>query len=143
LSLYFKRHRQAYYDHLTRVRTHGDWEGWLAFFLEGVKETSAQAVQAARRILTLMEGDRERIEGLGRSAASVLRLHLYSQTHPIFSIAVASKATGISFPTAATAVENLQGLGVLREITGRQRDRVFAHGAYLDILNEGTEPLKP
>lgn len=141
LSLYFKTHRQAYYDLLTRVRTHGDWEDWMAFFLDGVKSTSGQAVHAARRILDLMAADRKKMEALGRPAASVLRVHVHAQTHPILSIASAAKAMGISFPTAAAAVEHLQELGVLREITGRQRSRLFAYGSYLDILNEGTEPL--
>lgn len=142
LSLYFKTHRQHYYDCLTRVRTHGDWEGWLEFFLEGVKETSAQAVNAARRILTLMRTDHQQIEELGRTAASVSRVHQYAQTHPIFSIAAVSKTIGISFPTASAAVEQLQTLDIVREITGKQRHRLFAYGKYLDILNEGTEPLR-
>jgi Fic family protein len=141
LSLYFKTHRQAYYEHLMRVRSNGEWEAWLEFFLEGVKETSNQAVSAARRILALMSSDRKKIEGLGRPAASVLRVHQYAQTRPIFSIAAAARTVEISFPTASSAVEHLQNVGIVREITGRQRDRVFAYGAYLDILNEGTEPL--
>jgi len=140
LSLYFKTHRQAYYDLLTLVRTDGDWEAWMAFFLEGVQSTSAQAVIAARRILDLMAGDRKKIDELGRPAASAQRVHLYAQTHPILSIASVAKAVGISFPTVAGAVEHLQDLGILREITGRQRSRLFAYGSYLDILNEGTEP---
>ncbi|MBS1827916.1 MAG: Fic family protein [Acidobacteria bacterium] len=139
LSLYFKTHRQAYYNHLTRVRSHGDWEAWLLFFLEGVKQTSAQSVAAARRILTLLDKDRKRIEELGRPAGSVLRVHLYAQTHPIFSLAALSKGIGTSFPTAAAAVEHLQSLHIVREITGRQRDRRFAYNSYLQILNEGTE----
>lgn len=134
LSLYFKSHRQAYYDLLTRVRTHEDWEDWMAFFLDGVKSTSGQAVHAALRILDLMAADRKKMEALGRTAASVLRVHLYAQTHPILSIASAAKAMGISFPTAAAAVEHLQELGILREITGRRRGRLFAYGSYLDIF---------
>lgn len=143
LSLYFKTHRQTYYDLLTRVRSHGDWEAWLGFFLEGVKETSVQAVNAARRILTLLDKDRKKIEALGRPAASVLRVHLYAQTHPIFSLAALTTALGITFPTAAAAVEHLQSLHIVREITGRQRDRRFAYSAYLKILNEGTETNSP
>jgi Fic family protein len=142
LSLYFKTHRQAYYDHLTRVRTTGDWEAWLEFFLEGVQETSTQAVNAARRIIALMDGDRKRIEALGRPSASVLRVHQYAQTRPIFSIANVAANSGISFPTASNAVQHLQRLGVVREITGKDRNRLFAYGTYLDILNEGTDPLR-
>ena len=142
LSLYFKTHRQAYYDHLTRVRMYGDWEAWLEFFLEGVRDTAAQAVGAARRIISLMDSDRRTIEGLGRPASSVLRVHQYAQTNPIFSIASASEATTISFPTASTAVDHLQRLNILQEITGKQRRRLFVYRKYLDILNEGAEPLR-
>lgn len=142
LSLFFKTHRQVYYDLLTSVRTTGNWEAWLEFFLTGVKEMSDQAVNAARRIIGLLEADRKKIEGLGRPAASVLRVHQYAQTHPIISIASAAEKIGNTFPTVAGAVDHLQQLGIMREITGKQRHRLFAYGAYLDILNEGTEPLR-
>ncbi|MDQ2947047.1 MAG: Fic family protein, partial [Acidobacteriota bacterium] len=120
----------------------GKWEPWLEFFLNGVKETSDQAVHAARRIVALLEADRKKIEGLGRSSASILRVHQYAQTHPILSIATAAGGIGITFPTVAGAVGRMRGLGIMREITGRQRHRLFAYGAYLDILSEGTEPLR-
>lgn len=142
LSLFFKRNRQLYYDLLTEVRASGDWERWLDFFLRGVKETSDQAVNAARRIIALLEADRKKIEGLGRPAASVLRVHQYAQTHPIVSIAHAVEEVGITFPTVAGAIEHMQQLGILREITGKQRGRLFAYGGYLDILSEGTEPIR-
>jgi len=142
LSLYFKQHRQTYYDLLTSVRMTGNWEAWIEFFLTGVKETADQAVQSARRLLALIEGDRRKIEALGRSAASALRVHHYSRTHPILSIAFAAEGAGMTFPTAAGAIESLEQLGILQEITGKQRDRVFAYRSYLDILSEGTEPLR-
>jgi Fic family protein len=142
LSLFFKKHRQLYYDLLTDVRTAGNWEAWLDFFLTGVKETSDQAVNAARRIIALLETDRKKIEGLGRSSASVLRVHQYAQTHPILAVASAAAKIGLTFPTVAGAVEHMRKLGIVREITGKQRHRLFAYGAYLDILNEGTEPLR-
>jgi Fic family protein len=141
LSLFFKTHRQVYYDLLTQVRTTGDWEAWLEFFLRGVKETSEQAIGAARRIIALLEADRRKMEALGRPAASVLRVHQYAQTHPILSIASAAEEIGITFPTVAGAVEHMQKLGIMREITGKQRHRLFIYGSYLDILSEGTEPL--
>ena len=142
LSLFFKSHRQVYYDLLTRVRTSGDWEAWLEFFLTGVKETSDLAVTAARRIITLLDNDRRKIEALGRQSASVLRVHNYAQTHPILSIASAAAKIGTTFPTIAAAIDHLQRLGILQEITGKQRRRLFAYRLYLDILNEGTEPLR-
>jgi Fic family protein len=139
LSLFFKTNRQAYYELLDRVRTSGDWEAWLDFFLTGVKETADQAVNAARRIIALLDADRRRIEALGRPAASVLRVFQYAQTNPILSIGGAAEKTGVSFPTVASAVEHLQRLGLLREITGKQRKRLFVYDPYLAILNEGTE----
>ena len=89
-----------------------------------------------------MEADRRKIEGLGRPAASVLRVHQQAQTHPIFSISAAVEQIGITFPTVAGAIEYLQQLGIMREITGRQCGRFFTFQGYLDILNEGTEPLR-
>lgn len=141
LSLYLKTHRQTYYELLTRVRETGDWEIWLEFFLTGVKETSEQAVSAARRILSLLEEDRQKIEELGRPSASVLRVFHHAQTNPILSIANTAKKTGISFPTTAGAIRHMQRLGILTESTGRQRSRLFVYQRYLAILSEGTEPL--
>jgi Fic family protein len=121
------------------VRTTGDWETWLEFFLRGVKETSDQAVSAAQRILALQDADRRKIESLGRLAASTLRVHQYAQTHPILSIATTAEQIGISFPTVNSAIEQLEKLGIMTEITGKQRRRLFSYRGYLDILNEGTE----
>jgi Fic family protein len=139
LSLFFKTNRQAYYELLNRVRVAGDWEAWLDFFLTGVKTTADQAVNAARRIITLLEADRRKIEALGRPAASVLRVFQHAQTNPILSIGGAAEKTGGSFPTVANAVDHMQRLGLLREITGKQRKRLFVYDPYLAILNEGTE----
>ena len=142
LSLYFKMNRQRYYDLLQRVREAGDWETWLEFFLTGVKETSGQAAETARRILALFESDRRKIEGLGRPAASVLRVHQFTQTNPIISIPVTAKKLSLSAPTVTKSIEHMMKLGMMRETTGRQRRRLFVYDPYLAILNEGTEPLR-
>jgi Fic family protein len=141
LSLFFKTHRQTYYDLLDRVRATGDWEGWIDFFLGGVRDTAEQAVATARRILRLLDQDHEKIESLGRPAATVLRIFQYAQTHAVFSIPDTSEKTGISFPTVANAIAHMQKLGLLREITGKQRKRLFVYDNYLAILSEGTEPI--
>lgn len=141
LSLYFKSHRQHYYDLLQRVRDQGDWETWLEFFLDGITETSLQAADAAREILQLFEADRKRIEDLGRPAASALRVHQLIQQKPLTSISEAAEKLKLSPPTVAKSIEHLQQLGILRETTGRQRGRKFVYGEYLNILNRGTEPL--
>ena len=142
LSLYFKQHRSQYYDLLDRVRTAGDWETWLAFFLTGVRDTAEQAANAARRTLALFQEHRRKIETLGRPAASVLRVFEHMQHMPIVSIPGAAEKIGISAPTVAKSLEHMQRLGLLRETTGRQRHRLFVYDAYLAMLNEGTEPVR-
>jgi Fic family protein len=141
LSLYFKKHRTAYYQLLDRVRTDGDWEAWVHFFLTGVKETAHEAADAARRMMTLFAEHRRQIETLGRPAASVLMVYRHMQKTPILSIVSAAPKIGISAPTVAKSLEHLRRLGIVREMTGRQRHRMFVYEPYLAILNEGTEPI--
>jgi Fic family protein len=141
LSLFFKTNRQTYYDLLMRVRETGDWESWMEFFLRGVGEAAGQAVSAARRIRELLDSDRKKFVALGRPAASVLRVFQQVQTTPIFSIRTVVRKTGISFPTVNACAGHMRKLGVLREITGKRRRRLFVYDAYLKILSEGTEPM--
>ena len=141
LSLYFKQHRAEYYRQLDAVRTTGDWEAWLEFFLEGVAETAAGAVDTAHRLLAMFQGDVARIEGLGRLSGNALRVFDALRRRPVPDIDHLARETGIAYSTAARAVEALVGLEVLRELTGRQRGRVFAYSRYLEILSEGAQPL--
>ncbi len=141
LSLYFKTHRTAYYELLDRVRAKGDWEAWLDFFLTGVKETADQATSAARRIVALFEQHEKQINALGRPTASVLRVFQHLQRNPIISIPAAAQKIGISAPTVAKSLDHMRRLGMLREVTGRERHRLFVYEQYLQILNEGTEPI--
>ncbi|AXX98664.1 Fic family protein [Profundibacter amoris] len=141
LSLYFKTHRRYYYDLLQRVREDGDWEAWIEFFLDGITETSLQAADAAKQILSLFEEDRAKIESLGRPAASALRVHQLLQQKPIIAIPDAARETGMSAPTVAKSIQHLRDLGLLREITGKQRGRMFVYSDYLGILSQGTEPI--
>ena len=139
LSLYFKQHRAEYYRLLDAVRTTGDWEAWLDFFLEGVHQTATGAVDTAHRLLALFQRDAAQIQTLGRSAPNTLRIFDALRQRPLASIDALAQRTGLSFPTAARAIDALQRLGIVHEITGRKRERVFAYRAYLDILNEGGE----
>jgi Fic family protein len=141
LSLYLKQNRSLYYELLMRVREKGDWEEWTRFFLEGVRQTSIQATETARRILSLLDADRARVERLGRSSPTMLRLHQYLQTLPVLSVTTVAKNLGMSFPTVASAARRMEELGILREVTGRARRKVYLYTAYVDIMNEGTEPL--
>ena len=141
LSLHFKNHRQEYYDHLQRVRTHGDWEGWLRFFLEGVISTSEEAVTTTRRILALFEKDRRQIEKLGRAAASAFRVHEYLMKKPITGIRELEKDLGLTYPTVAGALDRMKKQRIVKELTGFKRNRVFAYDRFMEILNEGAEPL--
>jgi Fic family protein len=142
LSLYFKTHRQRYYDLLQRVRTEGVWEEWLAFFLEGTETTAHQAASAAVQILRLFEADRKKIRTMGRKAASSLAVHEYLQAHPLTKIGPAAKHLKLSIPTVTSALETLSKLKIAKESTGKRRDRLFAYPRYLHILAEGTEPLR-
>lgn len=142
LSLYLKTHRAAYYELLQQVREQGAWEDWLEFFLSGVHQTATQAADTALRILTLFKDDRKRIGDLGRVAPSVLRVQEHLQKRPYLSIPKVAKELGVSVPTVTKSVRHLVDLGVLREVTGRQRDRLFVYDRYLGILSEGTEPIR-
>jgi len=141
LSLYFKTHRQEYYDWLQRVRTEGDWEGWLSFFLTGVMETAGQATQASREILRLFEADSTKIETLKKAAGSALRVCQLMRKMPLLPIPYAAKTLNLTVPTITQALQNLHGLGIVTEITGKKRGRIFAYTEYLNILNQGTQPI--
>lgn len=141
LSLYFKTHRERYYELLQGVRLRGEWEEWLRFFYEGIAETGQQAVDASRAFLELFAVDRKRIEGLGRAAGSAFQVHELLRSKPVVSIQIAASALALSKPTISTALERMRELGIVREITGRKRGRLFVYGEYLDALDSATEPL--
>jgi Fic family protein len=134
LSLYFKQNRDAYYDHLQRVRTDGAWEDWLEFFLEGVIAVASSATTTARGIRELIEKDREVIHDLGRGASSALRVHELAGRRIVLTAGRAAPILGLSVPTVNAAVARLEEAGILREVTGRKRGRVFVYHAYLALL---------
>lgn len=141
LSLYFKQHRAEYYRLLDRVRLEGEWEAWVDFFLEGVEHVAAGAVDTARRLVGLFDEDRQRVQELGRITATTLRVFGVLCQRPLVTLNHVRDRADISFPSAAKGMDALMKLGIVREITGQRRNRVFAYGQYLAILNEGTEPL--
>lgn len=144
LSLYFKTHRNRYYSLLQKVRTEGDWESWLEFFLEGVKDTADQTINTAKRILALFDADKNKIERLlKRSAPTTLRVHGYLQSTPILLVSAAARELGVSRPTVRASIERLVDLGIVRKEISKRHKRVFifVYSDYLDILSQGTEPL--
>lgn len=142
LSLYLKQNRARYYELLQAVRKEGDWEEWLRFFLEGVEKTATQAASTARRLMALASKDAQRIQEIGRAAGTALRVHQLLQAQPIVSIPVAAERLKLSFPAVNMGLGHLVKLGIVRELTGKTRGRLFAYDAALKLLNEGMEPLK-
>jgi Fic family protein len=138
LSLYLRENRADYYDALQRVRTHGDWEGWLRFYLIGVEVVANQAADTVAALTSLFEKDRARIQGLGRAAGSALRVYDVLRRRIVVSIPGAAKDADVTWPTAKAALERLRGLRIAAESTGRQRDRLYTYTRQLAILNQGT-----
>ena len=140
LSLYLKRHRSTYYALLNDVRRSGDWEEWLDFFFQGVRETSEDTVSTSRRLMDIFEEDLVSIrDSGGRRASSVLRVHQALKKRPILTIEEVRKAEGMAFSTVSAAMELLVELKIAREITGQTRNRFFVYDRYLSVLREGTE----
>jgi Fic family protein len=126
---------------LQEVREHGNWEAWLDFFLTGIAETANQAFDAATEIAELFRHDRERIATESERAGSALRIYDLFQKAPFLTSNQLVRETGLSAPTVNAALADLERLGIINEITGRKRDRVFGYRRYLAILSEGTDPL--
>ncbi len=140
LSHYFKQHRSEYYERLQAVRDAGDWEGWLSFFLNGVIEVSNQATHTAAAILRMREEYRARItDHLGRAAANGQRVMDRLFDHPIVTVAKVREWLDITPAGANQIVARLEGIGLLREITGYARNRRFRFDPYLRLFEEGGE----
>lgn len=141
LSLHFKRHRAEYYDRLNAVRLHGDWEGWLGFFLDAVAETAQQAVATAQRLLALLAEDRARIATLGVRAGNVGLVFDQFARRVLLGVTQIQPQLTLSLPTIRAAVSTLQDMEIVNELTGQRRHRIFAYQRYLEILSEGAQPL--
>jgi len=137
LSHFFKQNRAEYYERLQAVRDHGAWEEWLAFFLRGVRSVSGEATATARRILALREEHRAAVTtGLGRAAANAHRVLEYLYQHPILSVPEVQTLIGTTYPAANNVVTRLAALGILQEITGYKRNRVFRYQPYIAIFGD-------
>lgn len=139
LSLYFKTHRQYYYELLGSVRLTGDWEAWLDFFAEAVIVTAGQAVDTAQQLHNLSNEDQDKINGLGRATKSTLLVHRALMEHPISTAGSLVKKTGSTAATVNKSLGHLERLGIVRELTARKRNRLFSYHQYVEIMNKGTE----
>lgn len=139
LSLYFKTHRQRYYALLNEVRLTGDWEAWLSFFADAIIDTADQALDGAQRITRLSQNDTERIKASTRSAASTHLIHRALLERPIASAAWVAQHTSLSVATVNSGLSELVSLGILTEITGRKRNRLYSYAQYIAIMNAGTD----
>ncbi len=137
LSIYFKENRSEYYDRLQDVRDHGNWEEWLAFFLDGVAQVAKQATETAQRIVALQQRLRQNLsEKLGGRANNALRLLEFLFQSPYVTVKLVQQNIKVSQPTANTLVSKFEELNILREVTGHQRNRIFAFGEYLSLFEE-------
>ena len=139
LSLYLKQNRHTYYDLLQEVRESGTWETWLEFFLIGVEKSSKQAIQTATRINDLFAKDNEKISHLGRARFSWEQTLEYMKRRPQVTVPQLAKELKITQPTARSALNHLKSIGVLAEVTGKKRDKIYIYRNYLNILEDGAE----
>ena len=139
LSLYFKTHRQYYYELLDGVRLSGDWEAWLDFFAEAIIVTAAQAVETAQLLVNLSNQDRMKISRIGRAASSALAVHHALMKHPIATSGWLVEETGLTPATVNKSLNHLMRIGIVRELTERKRNRLFSYTDYVEIMSRGTE----
>jgi len=137
LSVYFKQHRARYYELLQRVRMEGDWEAWLEFFFEGVRATAQGAFAAAKALADMFQKDRKVLQELHAAPGSALRVHEALQKRAIQNIASLSRATGLSVPTVQAAVSRMEELGMVVELSGKLRGKLYGYRQYLHILEAG------
>jgi Fic family protein len=143
LSLHFKRRRPDYYRLLDEVRRTGDWEGWSRFFLEGVAEIGEESATTARDLYRLVARDRDRVLVAKNSSLTAVRLLELLPGRPVVTIPGVVKMLETTKPTAAKSIELLEKLGIIRETTGRRRDRRYRYARYLERLRAGTELMAP
>ena len=138
LSLAFKRHQRAYYDRLSLVRTEGDWEGWIDFYLACIREAADDGIALAQALFAQVNKDRRSLVNHSDATVSAIRMFDQLPNHPIVTLNLVMEILKTTKPTASKVIELLSKLGILRETTGRQRDRVYGYKAYLDPLAKET-----
>jgi Fic family protein len=141
LSLFFKKNRQLYYDHLNSVRYNGDWEAWINFFLEGVVETANDASKTLIAIQKLFDKDNAKIEALGRPKTSALKVFEVFERKPILTVAELVKATSLTKPTVASALNHLMRIGIIENNSEKKWGQIYTYAGYVNLLNPDSEPI--
>ena len=135
VSAYLKQHQSEYYQRLSAVRTDGDWEGWVAFFLEGVARAADTAERGIVALASLINTDRRRLLQAPKITPASLRLFELLPLMPIFSIDQVCERLNTTFPMATAAVKTLEALGIVVEQTGQKKNRHFSYQAYVQLLS--------
>ena len=145
LSYYLKENRVEYYDRMTAVRDTGNYEQWIQFFLKGIVVSGKSAIETADELIRIKNKDRDIILKAGftkRTEDSVCTIFEYTLSHPLIDIPNTAQYVGLAYNTVKTAIDNLEKLGILRQVTTQARNKVFAYDAYLEILKKGTENIE-
>ena len=142
ISHYLKANRSEYYERLQRIRDIGDWEGWIKFFLRGIGEVSLEATETARAVVALRESHRLLVQmQLGRAAANGLTILEGLFEKPFITIGQIQQKLGTTFPPAKSIAHKFTESGILKEITGQERYRVYSYRPYIDLFSENQEKL--
>ena len=141
LSLFFKKNRTLYYEHLNNVRYQGDWEGWIQFFLEGVIETSDDARETIILIHKLFANDEQKLETLGKAKTSAKIVFEQFEQKPILTVAEIEDKIKLSRPTIISTINKLISLGILTNTSEKKWGQTYAYTGYIDLLNPESSPL--
>jgi Fic family protein len=136
LSGYLKQHQSEYYQRLSAIRTQGDWEGWIQFFLQAVQNAATKSERDVVALASLVANDRRRILEHSKSNAVTYRLFELLPKMPRMSVERVRAVLQITFPTANTAIKLLEELGILVEVTGQKKNRTFSYASYIKILSQ-------
>lgn len=138
ISYFLKKNRIEYYDRMTEVRTKGNYEQWVKFFLQALMESAEDATATIDELIALHDANADTISGMGRAAKNAILVFNYLETNPIIEIKKTAEALGITFNTVSNAVSRLVNAGILVQTSNASRNRTFVYEAYLDILRKGT-----
>lgn len=138
ISYFLKKNRVEYYDRMTEVRSKGNYEQWVKFFLQALAESAKDAIAAIDELTALHDKNVDLVAGMGRASKNAMLVFRYLEANPIIEIGKTAEALGITFGTASNAVERLSSAGILEQITTGRRNRTFAYKDYLAILRKGT-----